>query len=158
VVATDFEIRHLFVSDGHNFFGHHEKPPGEHLTLEVEEVRCVAGEGIVGDRFFGFKPEYSGQITFFEHEVYIDLCRQLNVFDRGPEVFRRNVITRGVRLNDLIGVEFQIQGIQFRGTQESRPCYWMDRAFGSGAEVALQGRGGLRAAILSDGLLRRSPV
>jgi MOSC domain-containing protein YiiM len=158
VVATDFEIRHLFVSDGHNFFGHHEKPPGEHLTLEVEEVRCVAGEGIVGDRFFGFKPEYNGQITFFEYEVYIDLCRQLNVFDRGPEVFRRNVITRGVRLNDLIGVEFQIQEIQFRGTQESRPCYWMDRAFGPGAEVALQGRGGLRAAILSDGVLRRSPV
>jgi MOSC domain-containing protein YiiM len=156
VVATDFEIRHLFVSDGHNFFGHHQRPPGEYLTREVDEMRCVVGKGIVGDRFFDFKPDYAGQITFFEQEVYIRLCQQLNIVDRGPEVFRRNVITYGVHLNELIGVEFQIQEVRFRGTQEARPCYWMDRAFGPGAEVALEGKGGLRAEILSDGVLRRT--
>jgi MOSC domain-containing protein YiiM len=155
VVSTDFEIRHLFVSSGHNFFGHHQKPPSEHLTLEVDEVRCLAGKGIVGDRFFCYKPDYAGQITFFEEEVYLDLCRRLKISDRGPAVFRRNVITQGVRLNDLIGVDFESQGIHFYGTQESRPCYWMDQAFGPGAEAALRGRGGLRARILSDGVLRR---
>jgi len=70
-------------------------------------------------------------------------------------VFRRNAITTGVDLNVLIGEEFQIQGIHFRGTEECRPCYWMDEAFAPGAFNFLKGRGGLRAEILSDGILRR---
>ena len=156
VVATDFEIRHLFVSQGHNFFGHHQKPPGNHAVTEVDEMSCIAGKGIVGDRFFGYKPDYDGQITFFEEEVYLDLCHALGISDRGPEVFRRNVITRGIGLNNLIGAEFELQGVRLHGTEECRPCYWMNHAFGPGAESALKGRGGLRAEILSDGILRRT--
>ena len=71
-----------------------------------------------------------------------------------PSVYRRNVITRGVDLNTLIGVEFEIQGVRFLGNSECSPCYWMDQAFGPGAEAALKGRGGLRAKILTDGVLR----
>ena len=117
VVRTDFEIRHLFVSSGHNYVGHHEKPPSEHVTVEVDQVQCVTGKGIVGDRYFGFKNGYKGQITFFEEETYQDLCSQFGVWDRGPEVFRRNVITRGIHLNELIGVEFELQGIRFFRTR-----------------------------------------
>jgi MOSC domain-containing protein YiiM len=57
-------------------------------------------------------------------------------------------------LNALIGAEFEIQGIKFRGMAECAPCYWMDRAFAPGAEQFLQNRGGLRAQILTDGVLR----
>ena len=153
VVRTEFEIRHLFISAGHNYFGQHGKPPGEHPIIEVARIQCVAGQGIAGDRFFGFKSPYKGQITFFEEEVYQDLCLQLGVWDRGPEVFRRNVITRGVRLNELIGAEFEIQGVRLFGHEECRPCYWMDLAFTTGTEDALKGRGGLRAEILADGYL-----
>jgi MOSC domain-containing protein YiiM len=64
------------------------------------------------------------------------------------------VITRGVDLNDLIGQEFDVQGVRFLGTEECRPCYWMDGAFAPGAQEFLKGRGGLRARILSDGSLR----
>jgi MOSC domain-containing protein YiiM len=156
VVFIDFEIRHLFVSDGHNYVGHHQLPPGDHATLEFGEVQCVAGKGIAGDRYFGHKKGYKGQITFFEEETYQDLCLQLGVWDRGPEVFRRNVITRGGRLNELIGVEFELQGVCFFGTEECRPCYWMNAAFAAGAEKAMRGRGGLRAEIRSDGFLRRA--
>jgi MOSC domain-containing protein YiiM len=67
---------------------------------------------------------------------------------------RRNVITRGVDLNELIGQEFKLQGIRFLGMEECRPCYWMDRAFAPGAHEFLKGRGGLRARILTDGSLR----
>jgi MOSC domain-containing protein YiiM len=123
---------------------------------EVPQIVCVAGKGIVGDRYFGFKNNYKGQITFFEEEVHDDLCLQLGVWDRGPEVYRRNVITRGVRLNELIGVEFELQGVGFRGREECRPCYWMETAFSAGAEIGLKGRGGLRAEILTDGQLRRT--
>lgn len=156
VVSVDFEIRHLFVSAGHNFVGHHEKPPGNHATIDVDEIWCVAGKGIAGDRYFGHKKGYKGQITFFEEETYQDLCVQFGLWDRGPEVFRRNVITRGGRLNELIGVEFELQGVHFFGTEECRPCYWMNRVFAAETEQAMKGRGGLRAEIRSDGLLRRS--
>jgi MOSC domain-containing protein YiiM len=47
-----------------------------------------------------------------------------------------------------------VQGVRFLGTEESKPCYWMNQAFGEGAEAALQGHGGLRARILADGILR----
>ncbi|TVP58348.1 MAG: molybdenum cofactor biosysynthesis protein [Gemmatimonadales bacterium] len=182
-------IEHLFVSPGHNFFGHFGKPPGENPTIEVPQVECVAGRGIRGDRFFDHKEDYKGQITFFAMEIYEELLRTLDVGAGGvgreelgsvdpkspesrtleaespgprpaepelpgPGVFRRNVLTRGVDLNTLIGKEFEIQGVRFEGAAECSPCFWMDRAFAPGAEDALEGRGGLRARILTDGVLR----
>ena len=150
------KIHHLYISKGHNFFGHHEQPAGEHEMVEVASIECVAGKGICGDRFFDFKANYKGQITFFSREVYEDLCRAFDVTQKPPSVFRRNVIVSGVDLNKLIGREFEIQGVQLKGTSECSPCYWMDRAFCDGAEKWLRGRGGLRAQILSDGVLRKS--
>jgi MOSC domain-containing protein YiiM len=147
-------VRHIFVSPGHNFRGHHGGPAGTNPLVEVAEVRCVAGRGIEGDRYFDLKPDYKGQITFFSWEVYQDLCRMLGVADRGPGVFRRNVIVEGVDLNTLIGCTFELQGVRFEGACECTPCDWMDHAFSPGAEVALKGRGGLRARIFSDGVLR----
>jgi MOSC domain-containing protein YiiM len=147
-------IKHLYISQGHNFFGHHEKPAGEHVMLECTEVRVLAGRGIEEDRFLDFRPDYKGQITFFADEIYHELCAQLDVWDKPPSVFRRNVITTGARLNSLIGEEFELQGVRFLGTAECSPCYWMNTAFGPGAERALSGRGGLRARVLSDGFLR----
>jgi MOSC domain-containing protein YiiM len=84
------------------------------------------------------------------------LCASLDVRNRPSSVFRRNVITSGVDLNTLIGREFEIQGVRFLGTGECSPCHWQNEAFAPGAEYALQGRGGLRAKILSDGVLRVS--
>jgi MOSC domain-containing protein YiiM len=147
-------IRHLYISPGHNYFGHHEKPPGEHPMIEIPEAKCVAERGIEGDRFFDFKSNYKGQITFFALEVYRALSQDLQIDNRSPAVFRRNVITEGLNLNSLIGSEFELQGVRFLGTAECSPCYWMNTAFGPGAEKALHGRGGLRAKILSDGILR----
>lgn len=148
------QIRHLYISPGHNYFGHHGKPAGENPIVEVPRIHCVAGRGIEGDRFFDYKPGYKGQITFFAWEEYARLCTQFAVHDRSPAVFRRNVITADVDLASLIGREFEIQGVCFLGHSECTPCYWMDRAFAPGAEASLRGRGGLRAQILSDGDLQ----
>lgn len=147
-------VENIFVSPEHNYFGHHEHPPGETPVLALTEVECVAGKGLVGDRFFDFKSDYRGQVTFFEAEVYEDLCLRLKVQDRGAEVFRRNVIVRGADLLALIGQEFSLHGVRFLGVSECSPCHWMDQAFGPGAEMALQGRGGLRAKIIQSGTLR----
>jgi MOSC domain-containing protein YiiM len=75
------------------------------------------------------------------------------VCEKQPSLLRRNVLTRGIDLNTLIGMTFSIQGVVFEGTEECRPCYWMDTALAPGAEAALRGRGGLRARILEGGTL-----
>ena len=144
----------LFISPGHNFFGRHEQPSGENPLVECAKIHCVAGHGIEGDRFFDYKEDYKGQITFFASEVFEDLCRKLGVNGKSPGVTRRNVITAGVDLNSLVGKEFEIQGVRFEGMAECSPCYWMDEAIAPGAEKLLHARGGLRAKILTDGILR----
>jgi MOSC domain-containing protein YiiM len=150
------EILRLFISPGHNYFGHHGREPDQHPIVEVDEINCVAGSGIRGDRFFNYKSNYTGQVTFFADEVFQKLCARLDVHSKSPGVLRRNILTRGVVLGELMGRDFEIQGVHFRGHQESKPCYWMDQAFAPGAELALQGQGGLRAEVLSDGCLRRT--
>jgi MOSC domain-containing protein YiiM len=122
--------------------------------IEVQMIECIAGRGIRGDRYFDFKDDYKGQITFFSLDVFDELCASLNVHNASPAAARRNVITRGVDLNQFIDKEFEIQGVPLFGTQECAPCYWMDGAFAQGAKDFLKGRGGLRAKILSDGELR----
>lgn len=122
--------------------------------LAVPAVECVAGRGLVGDRFLDYKDDYAGQITFFAAEIYDEIRRDLNQPDRTAAVFRRNGLTRGADLNALIGQEFEVQGVRFAGVRECSPCHWMDQAFAPGAEAWLKGRGGLRARILSSGWLK----
>ncbi len=126
--------------------------------IEVPLIECVAGRGIRGDRYFDFKDDYKGQITFFSLDVFDELCAALNVHNASPAAARRNVITHGVDLNEFIDKEFEIQGVRLYGTEESAPCYWMDQAFAPGAKDFLKGRGGLRAKILSDGRLRSTAL
>jgi MOSC domain-containing protein YiiM len=148
------EICHLYISQGHNFFGHHGRTPDDYPAIEVASIECVAGHGIRGDRFFDYQENYKGQITFFSLEVFGELCGALEVQDCSPALVRRNVMTREVDLNELIDQDFEVQGVRFRGTGECRPCYWMNQVIAPGAENFLKGRGGLRARILSDGTLR----
>ncbi len=148
-------VRHIFISPGHNFFGRYGEPAGTHPTHDVAEVECVAGYGLRGDRFFGYRPDYKGQVTLFAMEVCEALRREFKLPALSPEVFRRNVVTEGVDLNTLIGARFTLQGIELEGVDECRPCHWMDKAVAPGAEEWLKGRGGLRCRVRSSGWLRR---
>jgi len=148
------EICHLYISPGHNFVGHHGREPDTHPMIEVPMIECVAGRGIRGDRYFDFKDDYKGQITFFSLEVFDELCNAMQLQGCSPALARRNVITRGVDLNEFIGKEFEVQDVRYFGMEECRPCYWMNGAFAPGAQEFLKGRCGLRAKILTDGRLR----
>ena len=147
-------ISAIYISSGHNFFGRHGKPAGDHVTSAVPEAECVAGRGLCGDRFWDYKQDYAGQVTFFDEAVHRKLLRELRPSPFSPAAYRRNVITRGVDLTALIGREFTVQDVRFLGIGESKPCYWMEQAASVGAEVFLKGQGGLRAKILTDGVLR----
>ena len=116
-------IQTIYISAQHNYFGHHGKEAGAAPMVTVDEARCVAGRGIKGDRFFAWKDDYKGQVTFFAREVYETLCERLQVSGKQPEVFRRNIITCGIDLNALIDKRFRLQGVLFQGTEEARPCY-----------------------------------
>jgi len=156
MTAPDSTIRiaRLYTSRGHNFFGQHGRPAGTYELFEHQEIHCIAGRGVAGDRFFDYKENHPGQITFFASEVFDDICAKLKIASKHPGKTRRNVITTGVDLNTLIGKEFTVQGVRFYGVEECRPCYWMDQAIAPGAEAALRNRGGLRARILTTGRLR----
>lgn len=147
-------IEQIFTSPGHNYYGHHGRPPDDFPLVETSEIECVAGHGIRGDRFFDYRDEYKGQITFFAREVFAEMARTFGLTNKSPGVLRRNVIVSGVGLNELIGADFALQGVRFRGTAHCKPCYWMNTAFAPGAEDFLANRGGLRARIVTDGQIR----
>jgi MOSC domain-containing protein YiiM len=146
-------IRQIFISAGHNYFGHHGRAPDDFPLVEVEKIECIAGRGIRGDRFYDYRDDYKGQITFFSLEVFEGLADHFELTDKSPSALRRNVIVSGINLNDLIGEEFSIQDVRLRGTAHCKPCYWMDQAIAPGAEDFLRGNGGLRAQIVTDGVI-----
>lgn len=149
-----FDIQQIFISSGHDFKGRHGKGRLNHVVESVDSVECVAGMGLRGDRFFGFRDDFKGQITFMDRKVVDELSEFLDLEDFHPSQVRRNVLVEGLDLNSLIGKEFEIGGVRFSGSEECAPCYWMDKALGEGAEDFMKDRGGLRCRILSSGTLR----
>lgn len=153
-VLTTLTLHRIFVSEGHSYFGRHGKGSLKRPVREISEVECVAGRGLCGDRFFDHQADYKGQVTLFSAEVFAGLCAALNLPEASPAALRRNLLVSGADLNELVGHEFELQGVRLLGSEECRPCYWMDEALAPGAEAWLKGRGGLRCRILSDGWLR----
>lgn len=152
-------IHGLYTSPGHNYFGHHGKPSGDHSVIEHTSVELVAGMGIPGDRFFGWKADYKGQVTLIDHAVIDDIRLHSENPDLPPTAFRRNVVTSGIDLNRLVGRAFRLGDTLLEGTQKCAPCYWMDEACGkAGTEKLMHDRGGLRCKVLTGGALHLGEV
>jgi MOSC domain-containing protein YiiM len=148
------EVIRIYRCAEHVYVGHKGRPAGTARMTEVPRARLLAGRGVEGDRYSRVEGA-KGQVTFFAEEAWQRLCRELGRSDRGPDVFRRNILVRGADLNSLIGREFEVQGVRFRGVEHCRPCFWMEEAFAPGT-LALLGEwraGGLRASVLNDGWL-----
>jgi MOSC domain-containing protein YiiM len=155
-------LEHIYISPGHNYFGKPKDGPATHPTLDVDEVEVRAGRGLVGDRYYGVPAHYEAQVTFFAAEVFDALLAEFGRDDLTPILTRRNIVTRGANLNLLIGQEFTLDfgpdlnsKVNFLGTKPCSPCVWMDAMLGAGAHAFLRGRGGLRARVLTNGILRR---
>lgn len=151
----DAVLKDIWISGGNDFRGRFGGPRGDHGIRRVTQVECVAGLGLKGDRYFGYKEDFKGQVTFFAAETVDEVRAHFNRPDLSSGEFRRNLIVRGVDLSEWIGKRFRFQGVEFEGSEECKPCPWMDQVAGPGAERFLADgcRGGLRARILSDGIL-----
>lgn len=156
-------IRHIFISPGHNYFGRPKDGPGAHPMHDVAEVDVRAGLGLVGDRYFGVAAHFNAQVTFVAWEVFAEVQQTLGRDGLSTALMRRNIVVEGIPLNQLIGQEFALvdacgAAVSLQGASHCAPCAWMDAALGAGAWQSLKGRGGLRARILSNGVLRCGPV
>ena len=152
------ELVEIWISPGNDFRGHHGMARGDHGITSVAEIQCVAGMGLRGDRYFGYQADFKGQVTFFDADAVDAVRQQFKQPDLSGGEFRRNLIVRGVDLSAWVGQRFRFQGIEFEGSEECKPCYWMDAAVAPGVEEFLETRfrGGLRARVLCDGTLRVS--
>jgi MOSC domain-containing protein YiiM len=138
--------------------------PSAGVTLTaVTEVKALIGRGLEGDRYergigsFSRWPGTGRAVTLIEQEV-IDSVLDETGLDLGTGRSRRNIVTEGVRLNDLVGKTFRIGTVLFRGERLAEPCAYLQRRIGEGLVEALKGRGGLRADVLEEGVLRAGDV
>jgi MOSC domain-containing protein YiiM len=133
--------------------------PGAGLPV-VRRARVEArpGAGLDGDRYASGTGHWSGDnkvgrdLTLIEAEVVDALSAELGMSIDAAEL-RRNVVTRGVRLNDLVGVRFRIGGVVAEGTRLCEPCDYLARLTGRAILEPLVHRGGLRANVLSAGAI-----
>lgn len=151
--ASEVELTHLYLSPGHNYYGRHGKGSEDHEILDRDEIELVAGRGIIDDRFFDYKEDYKGQVTLFDFATYERVMSEFGLVDLQPSAFRRNVVVKGYDLNELIGKDFRLGGVELSGSEEAKPCYWMDEACAPGVEKFLRGFGGLRCRIKLGGTL-----
>jgi MOSC domain-containing protein YiiM len=131
---------------------------GERLE-SVREIRAVPGLGLEGDRYHSKQGTFSGkkgtgrEVTLIESEALEALRRDYDVaLDAGDT--RRNLITRGVPLNHLVGRTFRVGGVSLHGVRLCEPCAHLAQLTCAKASAGLVHRGGLRAEILTAGTLQ----
>ncbi|MGN6605495.1 MAG: molybdenum cofactor biosysynthesis protein [Jatrophihabitans sp.] len=145
------EIVELLVSGLHRFEGRPSdgaapEPSGE--LVASAEVR--AGLGLVGDRYFGRRAHRLASVTLIAAESLPPGV--------GLRETRRNVLLRGLPVDDLLGATVSLGGVVVKVHRRANPCAWMDVTIGPGAMKALRGRGGVRCEPLTAGVLRVGPV
>lgn len=134
------------------------KAMSEHASAELQ-----AGKGVVGDRYYSSQGTFSEaladaadfQVTLIEQEE-IDLFNQKTGFKYSGKDFRRNIVTSGIRLNDLEGQEFSIGNVKLRGIRLCEPCAYLSDLLGPEVLQQMVHKAGLRAQVLVDGKIQVS--
>jgi MOSC domain-containing protein YiiM len=138
----------------------HIAPDEGDAVVEVGEVQAVAGRGLEGDRYFhrsgtfARKWDPGNEVTLVESEAVEALGRDYDI-QLGPGETRRNIMTRGVPLNHLVGREFRVGDAVLRGERLCDPCGLLERMTRPGVRHGLLHRGGLNAAIVVGGIIRK---
>ena len=126
----------------------HVGPEEAGSLAKVESVRVLAGKGVEGDRNFFAGGAGPGQaLTLVEAEAVEEV-------GLAEGATRRQLTVRGVRLNDLVGKHFKVGEIECYGVELCEPCKHLESMTRPGIIADLLHRGGLRADVLSDGVIR----
>lgn len=133
-------------------------PRSAQPMISVSEVRAFADRGLEGDRFFraswlaANRPDKA--VSFIEEETLQAAAAELGV-DIFTAKTRRNIVTRGVPLREILDREFAVGGVIMRGIRLFEPCAHLEKLSNVlGIFHALEHRSGLKAAIMSDGVVR----
>ena len=135
--------------------------PGAAQRMQgVAEATAVTGKGLEGDRYFrqvgtySDKPGPHREVTLIALEALEAVTRETGIA-LAPGKSRRNIVTRGVPLNDLVGQEFLLGQVRVRAVRRCPPCMHLESLTGlPGVMQALVDRGGLRVQVLTDGVIR----
>ncbi len=142
----------------------HIAPAASYEMEELDEAHCVAGRGIVGDRYFEGTGTYSPktdvrEVTLIEQEALDALARndpplQGAKLDLAPGDHRRNLTVRGVPLNHLVGRRFRVGDVVLRGGRLNFPCKYLEELLGLAVFLPLYNRSGLNCGIERGGVIR----
>ncbi|HLC40409.1 MAG TPA: MOSC domain-containing protein [Methylomirabilota bacterium] len=138
----------------------HIAPEAGKSAVSVQEIRAVPGKGLEGDRYFNQVGTYCSKQRKPDHEITLIEIEAIESLRRGygievePGESRRNIVTRGVSLNHLVGHEFRVGDVAMRGIRLCEPCEHLEQLSNPGVRRALVHRGGLRAQLLSEGVIR----
>ena len=159
MTMTAVTIEHLLASPLHRYEG---RPSDGALPADGPELRTRIelreGLGIVGDRYFGHAAHRTAAVTIMAAES-LDWVAETLQLDTVPDssATRRNILVRGLDIDGMRGATFSPDSghgpVLFRATRPANPCGWMDAELAPGAHRALLRRGGMRCAVLSDGIL-----
>ncbi len=135
-------------------------PAASRPMRAVAEAKAVTGGGLEGDRYFrqvgtySAKPGPHREITLIALEALEAVARETGITLAAGDS-RRNIATRGVPLNDLVGQTFRLGEVRVRGVRLCPPCQHLEDLTGRpGVMKALVDRGGLRVQVLEDGPIR----
>ena len=127
-------------------------PFGE-VPAPVERAEAHAGKGLVGNRYYVERGAKAGQaLTLIAAEALHGLEAEHGI-DLSAAESRRNILTRGIDLNALVGKRFRVGSVECLGVELCEPCKSLERATQPGVIKGLVHRGGLNADILTDGVI-----
>ena len=166
MINTAFEYRveivALVVSPVHRYDGRPGTSVPEQAADRVERAEVRAGHGVVGDRYAGRTAHRDAAVTVLAVEGLEQLAADLGTAPFDPALARRTVVLRGAEVEALRGVTFELDcgegAVRLGGGRPANPCAWMDVVLAPGAHRGMRGRGGVRCAALSDGVLRLGPA
>lgn len=129
--------------------------PGNRQPIEPrDEVTVVVGTGVDGDYHSKKKPGGDRQVTLIQAEHFAVIAANTGRDSVSPELFRRNIVVRGIELTSLIGRRFRIGEALLEGTGPCTPCSRMDENLGPGGRLAMKGLGGLTAKVIEPGAIK----
>lgn len=158
-IPRSITIERLLASPTHRYEGRpSDGAVPAHAAELHDRIELRAGLGIVGDRYFGHAAHRDAAVTIMAAEALEHVTEALQL-DAVPDfaATRRNIQVRGLDIDAMRGATFSLDSgagpVLLRATRPATPCGWMDAELAPGAHRALLRRGGMRCAVLSDGVL-----